>query len=199
MKVKCDKEGINLAIKAIQNGNIIIFPTDTVYGIGCDPFNSDAIEKIYQIKKRQSNKFLPVLGYSKKILSEIVDFSEKHEKIVSKFWPGPLTIITKVKDEKIKKSLKLDNKIAVRVPKNDCALEILKKCKFLVGTSANISGQNSFVDPQKCSEQFNDVSIFVDGGKIISSGESTIIELDGNEIRIIREGEISKEEILKVL
>ena len=192
-------DGINHAINAIKNGNIIIFPTDTVYGIGCDPFNADAIEKIYQIKNRQTNKFLPVLGYSKEVLSEIVEFSEEHEKIISKFWPGPLTIITKITDERIKKSLKLNDKIAVRVPKNDCTLEILKKCKFLIGTSANISGQDSFVDPQKCFEQFQNIPIFVDGGKIISSGASTIIELENNEVKVIREGEISKQEIIEVL
>ena len=199
MKVKCNLEGINQAIYAIQNGDIIIFPTDTVYGIGCDPFNANAIEKIYQIKKRQTNKFLPVLGYSKEVLSEIVEFSEEHEKIISKFWPGPLTIITKIINENLKKSLKLNDKIAVRVPKNNCALEILKKCKFLIGTSANISGQDSFVDPQKCSEQFKDIPIFVDGGRIISDGESTIIELVEKEVKIIREGKITKQEILKTL
>ena len=199
MKVKCDEKGIELASNAIKQGEVVIFPTDTVYGIGCDPYNAKAIEKIYQIKHRELKKPLPVLGYSKKELSAIAELSDKHEKIISKFWPGSLTIITKIKDEKLKKSMNLEDKIAVRVPKNDCVLKILKQCKLLVGTSANISTQNSFTDPSKCDEDLKDFSIFVDGGIISSKGESTIIELDGDDLKIIRQGEITKEEILELI
>ena len=65
-KVSCDYNGIRNALKSIRNGGIVIFPTDTVYGIGCDPYNQNAIEKLYQIKKRSKTKSFPVLGYSKK-------------------------------------------------------------------------------------------------------------------------------------
>jgi len=75
LKVKCNSEGIELAVKAIKDGNVVVFPTDTVYGIGCDPFNSKAVEKIYHIKQRQSNKLLPVLGYSKDELSAVSEFN----------------------------------------------------------------------------------------------------------------------------
>ena len=199
MKVKCDFEGIEYAVKAISDGKVIIFPTDTVYGIGCDPFNDKAVESIYKIKQRDASKLFPILGYSKDDLESIVELNERHKKIIAKFWPGPLTIITKIKNEKLKNSLKLQEKIAVRIPQNDCVLEILKKCKFLVGTSANISGQKSFVEPEECFEQFKEIPVFVDGGKIISSGESTIMELDKNGVNIIREGKITKEELLQIL
>ena len=199
MKVKCDEKGIELASNAIKHGEVVIFPTDTVYGIGCDPYNAKSIEKIYQIKHRELKKSLPVLGYSKKELSEIAELNDNHEKIISKFWPGPLTIITKIKDEKLKKSMMLEDKIAVRVPKNDCILKILKQCKLLVGTSANVSEQNSFTDPSKCDRELKDVSIFVDGGIISSKGESTIIELNEDELKIIRQGEITREEILELI
>ena len=199
MKVKCDLEGITQAANAVNDGKVIIFPTDTVYGIGCDPFNKKAVEEIFRIKQRDVTKSLPVLGYSKNELESIVELNELHEKIIAQFWPGPLTIIGKIKDDKLKDSLNLSEKIAVRVPNNQCVLEILKKCKLLVGTSANISGQKSFVEPEEYFEQFKDIPIFVDGGKIISSGESTIIELVGNEVKVIREGKITKEEILQTL
>jgi len=199
LKVKCDFKGINQAVKAIRNGEVIVFPTDTVYGIGCDPFNSTAVERIYNLKQRKISKALPILGYSNNELSVIAELNEKHEKIISELWPGPLTIITKIKDERLKKCLKLEDKIAIRVPQNNCALEILKKCKLLVGTSANISGQKSFDNPEECFGQFKDVPIFVDGGKIINSVESTIIELEGNNVNILREGKITKEELLRIL
>ena len=199
LKVKCNEQGIELASNAIKQGEIVIFPTDTVYGIGCDPYNAKAVEKIYQIKHRESKKPLPVLGYSKEGLSDIAELSDKYEKIISKFWPGPLTIITKIKDERLKKSMNLDDKIAVRVPKNECVLKILKHCKLLVGTSANISNQISFTDPSKFDENLKDFSIFVDGGIISSKGESTIIELDGGDLKIIRQGEITREEVLELI
>ena len=199
MKVNCDLEGITQAANAVNGGKVIIFPTDTVYGIGCDPFNKKAVEEIFRIKQRDAAKSLPVLGYSKNELESIVELNELHEKIITQFWPGPLTIIGKIKNEKLKDSLNLSEKIAVRVPNNECILEILKKCKLLVGTSANISGQKSFVEPEEYFEQFKDIPVFVDGGKIISSGESTIIELIENEVKILREGKITKEEIQKIL
>ena len=199
MKVKCDLNGIEQAVEAINSGKVIVFPTDTVYGMGCDPFNFAAVETIYKIKKRDISKALPILGYSKEDIREIAEINNQYEKIIEKFWPGPLTIITKIKNKKLKDSLKLQEKIAVRIPQNDCTLKILKKCKFLVGTSANLSGQKSFVESEECFEQFKDIPIFVDGGKIISSGESTIIELEDNEVKIIRQGEISKEELSQVL
>ena len=199
MKVKCDLEGITQAANAVNDGKVIIFPTDTVYGIGCDPFNKKAVEEIFRIKQRDETKSLPVLGYSKNELESIVELNELHKKIIAQFWPGPLTIISKIKNEKLKDSLNLSEKIAVRVPNNECVLEILKKCKLLVGTSANISGQKSFVEPKEYFEQFKDIPVFVDGGKIISSGESTIIELVENEVKVLREGKITKEEIQKIL
>ena len=199
LKVKCTPEGIKKAIKVIQSGGIVIFPTDTVYGIGCDPFNKSAVKKIYQIKKREYSKPLPVLGYSKSELSKIAEFDEKHEKIIRKFWPGPVTIITKIKDEEIKSSMIKQDKIAVRVPNNECILDILKNCKLLIGTSANISGTKSFLDPQQCQNQMTDYDLFIDGGKIKGLEESTIIEFEDNKLKIHRKGKITEKEILEIL
>ena len=198
MKVNCDKEGIEKTIQSINQGGIIIFPTDTVYGIGCDPFNEKAVKKIYEIKSRDISKPFPVLVYSKEIAEKIVLFDEFTEKIVEKFWPGPLTIILKLIDKRLKKSLNLNEKIAIRVPNNKCTLELLKKCNFLVGTSANISGHTSFTNPDEGLKTIHNFDVFVDGGKITNSEESTIIEIENGEIKIIREGFLSKSGILKL-
>ena len=71
-KVSCDSSGIKVAAKSIETGGIVVYPTDTVYGIGCDPYNSDAINRIYEIKKRDKTKLFPILGYSKQVLENIV-------------------------------------------------------------------------------------------------------------------------------
>lgn len=197
MKVNCDKEGIEKAFQIINQGGVVIFPTDTVYGIGCDPYNKASIEKIYKIKSRHIAKSVPILTYSIEMAERIAQFDQLTKKIVKKFWPGPLTIILKVTDEKIKKSLNLENKIAIRVPDHKCTLELLKKCNYLVGTSANISGDLPYTNPKECLKKMQDYDVFVDGGTITSNGESTIIEIENEKIKIIREGSLTKEEILQ--
>ena len=187
-----------MAVKSIRNGGVVVFPTDTVYGLGCDPYNVEAIKKIYKIKKRESSKSFPILAYSKKDLSDIVVFDEKSKKIAEKYWPGQVTLVLKLKDEKIKKSMNIQSKIAVRVPNNNCALALLEKCKLLVGTSANISGIHSFTNPDDCLKNISGYDVFVDSGTITSSGESTIVEVSNGKLTVHREGAISRMEIMKL-
>ena len=198
LKVTCDKEGIEKASQIINRGGIAVFPTDTVYGIGCDPYNKDSVRKIYEIKSRNISKPFPVLVYSKEIAEKIAFFDEFSKKIAEKFWPGPLTIILKLTDENLKKSLNVVDKIALRVPNHKWTLDLLKKCNFLVGTSANISGQTSFTNPDECLKNMQNYDIFVDGGTITSKAESTIIEIEKEKIKIIRRGSVSQEEIFRL-
>ena len=195
MKISCNDEDVQKAASAISDGAIIVFPTDTVYGLGCNPYNHDAVLSLYEIKKREKTKPFPVLGYSKEELEKIAEFSPLEKKIAEKFWPGAITIVLKVKDKNIQKSLSLGEKIAVRVPNNKCALALLKECKLLVGTSANISETKPFNDPKECSENLIGYDLFIDGGIISSKGESTIVEIENNDVKILRKGSISEEMI----
>ncbi len=195
MKVNCNDEGIKKAVEIIENGGVVIFPTDTVYGIGCNPYDANAVKKIYEIKSREKIKSLPVLASSIQIVKEISIIDEFTEKIIKKYWPGPLTLILKLKDKNLKKSLNLEDKIAVRIPNSECTLKLLNKCNLLVGTSANISGDSSFTNPQECMKNVKNYDVFVDGGTITSKGESTIIEIKNEKIHIIREGALKKEDI----
>ena len=196
MKVICDKNGIENASRIINNGGIAVFPTDTTYGIGCDPYNKEAVEKIYDIKNRDRSKPFPVLVYSKEIAEKIISFDNFSKKIVERFWPGALTIVLPSSDTKLKDSLGVKEKIAVRVPNHKCTLELLEKCNWLVGTSANISGESSVTDPNECMKNLQNYDVFVDGGPIIGKGESTIIEIEDEKIKILRDGALSKKEIL---
>ncbi len=197
LKVSCNNKAIEKANKIIKDGGIAVFPTDTVYGIGCDPYNKKSVEKIYEIKSRDIGKLVPVLTYSIETASKICHIDEFTKKIVEKFWPGPLTIILKLTDENLKSSLNLNNKIAVRVPNHKCTLDLLKKCNFLVGTSANISGCGPYTDPDECFKNLQGQDIFVDGGTITSKAVSTVIEIENERIKIVREGYLTKEEILR--
>ena len=195
MKISCNDVDIQIATKAINDGAIVVFPTDTVYGLGCNPYNHDAVLSLYEIKKRKKTKSFPVLGYSKKELEKIAEFNSLEEKIAEKFWPGPITLILKIKDKEIQKSLDLEGKIAVRVPNNQCVLALLKECKLLVGTSANISGTTPFNDPKECDKNLSGYDLLIDGGIISSQGESTIVEIENNDVKILRKGSVSEEMI----
>lgn len=190
---------IDLIVNEIKKGKIIVFPTDTVYGIGCYPYLRESVQKIYQIKKRNLDKKLPILGYSKKDLEKIVKFDKTANDLAKKFWPGPLTMILKIKDNRLKNSLNLKEELAVRIPKNDCVQKILKECKFLIGTSANISGNTSYTNPNECIKYITGYDIFIDGGIISSLGESTIVKIQKDNFEIIREGIISRQDIINAL
>ena len=196
MKVNCNDEGIRKSVEIIENGGVIIFPTDTVYGIGCNPYDANAVKKIYEIKSREKIKSLPVLASSIQIVKQISIIDEFTEKIIKKYWPGPLTLILKLKDKNLKESLNLEDKIAIRIPNSVCTLKLLNKCNLLVGTSANVSGDSSFTDPQECMKNVKNYDVFVDGGTITSKGESTIIEIENEKIHVIREGALKKEDIV---
>ena len=196
MEVNCNKNGIEKISKIIEKGGVAIFPTDTVYGIGCNPYNRNSVKKIYEIKSRDEIKSLPVLAYSLDIVKEITLIDKFTEKIIKKYWPGPLTLILTLTDQKLKESLKLQNKIAIRIPDSKCTLKLLEKCKLLVGTSANISGNSSYTNPDECIKNIKNYDVFLNGGTITSKGESTIIEIENEKIKIIREGALKAEDIM---
>ena len=198
MRVNCDPQGIQKASKVVREGGVVVFPTDTVYGVGCDPFNKKSVDKIYKIKNRSKSKPFPILVYSIKEVNQIADFDSDSQRLAEKFWPGPLTLILKLKDSRIEKSLDVKERIAVRVPNNKCLLDLLSSCRFLIGTSANISGQESFTNSEECYNSLSDFDVFLDGGNLGGNGESTIIEIiDGKPI-IHRSGSLRKEEILEL-
>jgi L-threonylcarbamoyladenylate synthase len=197
--VFCNEEGIRRASSIVKKGGTVIFPTDTIYGLGCDPHNPQAVQAIYRIKGRDESKHLPVLGFSVTEISKIAYLDKLSKKIAENFWPGPLTLVLRVRDYEIEKSLNLTNKIAVRIPNHPCALALLRECKLLVGTSANRSGSLPFGDSSEIIGKLKGYDILLDGGKITNPTESTIVEVNDNRLKIIRAGKISKQELLDLL
>lgn len=134
----------------VDRGGIVIFPTDTVYGIGCDPSNESSIIKLYKLKNRPLTKTLPLLTFSQSMISEVAQISEPARKLMDSFWPGQLTIILNSLDNRNIKLSKyvfdeINQSIALRIPGNECIQKLIEatKTKFLVGTSANISSYPS--------------------------------------------------------
>ena len=117
-------------------------------------------------------------------------------KIADRLWPGQVTLVLKLKDDEIKQAMNQDDKISVRVPCHPCALALLKECKLIVGTSANFSGLPAFSDSKKVQENFSGYDVFLDGGTILNSTSSTIVEVKDGILKILRQGKITKEEII---
>ena len=121
-----------------------MYPTDTIYGLGCDPYNKKSVEKIFRLKNRLMEKALPILTCDINHVEKIMILDVNGRKLADYFWPGPLTIIGNLKDNNIPKIITAGKQtIGMRIPNNIETLNLLKYCNFLVGTSANISNEKS--------------------------------------------------------
>ena len=177
---------------------IIIFPTDTVYGIGTPIFDIDGINKIYDIKHRSKDKPLACLCASLKQIEDIAVVSDVSKRIINAFLPGPLTLILESKDEvKAKIGYKT---IGVRIPNNKLAISLLLKHGPMLTTSVNESGEAALNDYETIKATYGDVvdNIYYDD-EPSSSMASTVVLINGNDVKILREGAISKADIEKLL
>lgn len=193
---------ISKCADVVKSGGVIVFPTDTVYGIGCDPYNHAAVDRVFAIKDRKTAKPLPILASTVKDVRNIALIDLRADTLARKYWPGKLTLVCPLIDRSIS-PLVVSNKgtIAVRIPGNICTLELIRKCRFLVGTSANISGRRPARNiPQVLSSSLKGFDAVLDGGFIPKEKESTIVDLSKRgHIDIIREGSIKSVDIRKTL
>ncbi|MHA1347525.1 MAG: L-threonylcarbamoyladenylate synthase [Candidatus Heimdallarchaeaceae archaeon] len=197
-----DGEIISRAVSLLDQGEIIGFPTDTVYGVAGDIFNEVAIDSIYSLKNRPTNKPINALVSSEKQLKMIVEsIPSNAESLIEKFWPGPLTIILKKKTEVSSKVTSGLDTIGVRMPNSRVALEIINKFeKPLATTSANISDRPSTLTADDVYLNFQEsLPLIIDSQEEALGIESTIISVVSPKPQILRIGAITKEELSRVL
>ena len=197
---ECSEDALIKCALLIKNGGVVVFPTDTIYGIGCDPYNDSAVKRIFMIKGRDEKKPLPVLAYNSIRAQEIVRLGRAGRALAQRFWPGALTIVAPLKDSNISHRVVAgSSSLAVRVPANKCILMLLRHCKYLVGTSANLSGGESLKSTKDVLDsQLQGYDAILDGGQTEKGMESTIIEIGGKP-KILREGAIKSTEVLRLL
>lgn len=184
--------------KIVRSGGVVVFPTDTVYGIGCDPYNDSAVKRVFSIKGRTQGKSLPVLAGNIGDAERIVSLGPAGKRLAERFWPGALTIVAPLKDIKMSPSVTAGKRnLAVRVPANKCTLRLLEKCRYLVGTSANLSGRGAPKDAQSVSLSGFD-AMLVDK-EPLGGRESTVVDVSGGAIEILRQGALSEDVIRKAL
>ena len=185
-----DEEEIKKAVAVVKNGGIIIYPTETCYGLGCNALDEDAVKKIYELKQRPLEKNLIVIISDFDMWEKIAYVTTKAREIAKKYWPGPLTIIQK-KKELVPDILNPEN-IAVRISSNEVASKIAKKSGVpIVSTSANLSGGlNPYTIEDIPGSILQRVDLVIDGGKLPVKMPSTVIEVVNNKVKIIRQGQI---------
>lgn len=197
-----DKQEIKKQAEILKNGNTVIFPTETVYGLGANALDNIAAAKIYAAKGRPSDNPLIVHIYDKKQVDELAtDISEKAYTIMDKFWPGPITIILKKKDIVPNITSGGLDTVGIRMPSNPIAKELLKEVNLpIAAPSANISGRPS---PTKGKHVYNEMNNRVDG--IILGGdctfglESTVVDLTNDIPTILRPGSVTKEDLESII
>ncbi|RLG98815.1 threonylcarbamoyl-AMP synthase [Candidatus Bathyarchaeota archaeon] len=198
--LKATKENIRFAAGTIKKGGLVVYPTDTVYGLGCNPFDTNAVNRVFEVKGR-TGKPLPVLAYSIKDAQKIATFNQKALKIAKAFWPGSVTLILPKKPELPNIVTCNRNSVGVRVPNHEVALELIRLSNgLLIGTSANKTGEAPPKTPEEAIKQLGErVDIVLDGGAVPVGTPSTVVDLTTEKPVIIREGPIRLKSVLKVL
>ncbi|MBE7038054.1 MAG: threonylcarbamoyl-AMP synthase [Ruminococcaceae bacterium] len=192
---------LNDAAKCLQNGGTVVFPTETVYGLGADALNEEAIEKIYKAKGRPSDNPLIIhIADINDIYKITKNISDDAKKIMEKFWPGPITMIFEKADIVPNKVTAGLNTVAVRFPSNETAQKLIKlSTRYVAAPSANISGSPSPTSLKYvCDDMVGRVDFIIDGGNCDVGIESTILDVSGDEFKILRPGAVTYEDILSV-
>jgi L-threonylcarbamoyladenylate synthase len=184
----------------IQVGGVVVYPTDTIYGIGCDPYNDVAVKRIFTIKGRNENKSLPILTSNITNAERIVSLGRIGRLLAERYWPGALTIVAPLIDYRISQGVRAGSSgLAVRVPANNCVLSLLRRCPYLVGTSANRSGERTMGSAKEVLDsKLEGYDALLDGGTVEKGVESTIISIE-DKPKILREGAIESREILYLI
>ncbi|MGQ4833460.1 MAG: L-threonylcarbamoyladenylate synthase [Candidatus Asgardarchaeia archaeon] len=187
--------------EAYDSGKLIVYPTDTVYGIGGNPYNIYAVQRVFEVKRRPLDKGLPLLSADLESIKSIVKLNEKALTIAKRFWPGALTIVAPLKDKRLRLVSGGSDKLGVRIPDDEITLELIKRIgKFIIGTSANISGEKPCIDSKCVLNQLGDtIDILIDAGIHGKGIPSTVIEVEDDEIKIIRRGALDIKAIINIL
>ncbi len=197
---KISRWAIRKAAALIMRGKLVAYPTDTVYGLGCDPLNKGAIRKLIRAKRRKQGR-LPVLVDAFGRAEEMGRFDANTRCLARTFWPGPLTLVVPCRTYLPEFVTGSTGSVGLRIPRRRDTIDLVRACGgVLVGTSANTSGSIPCVTaPEVLEELHGSVDLILDGGATRPGIESSVVEIDAGDISVLREGAISKERIMRAL
>lgn len=183
-------------VDELSAGRLVVYPTETVYGLGCDPFDETAVKRAYMVKRRPFDMAMSVVVNGLPMMEELGVLDDQARKLVRKFMPGPLTLIVTKRPSVPDMLTSSTNEIGVRIPDHPLALSLIDAFGPIVTTSANL---HSHKDPITCQDAIDDlgasVSMYIDAGPARVGRPSTIVELIDGDMTLIRRGTITEEEI----
>jgi len=198
--ISANSNAIPQALAVLLAGGLVAFPTDTVYGVGALAFNGMAVESIYLAKDRPIEKAIPVLIGDTVDLEKVSDdIPDVIHKLASRFWPGPLTVLVPKKPA-LPEAVSATATVGVRVPDHEVARSLLHIAGPMAVTSANTSGESNPVTAQEVYQQLQGrIELIIDGGKTPGGVPSTLVDCTTPQLKILREGPISLDELLSAL
>ena len=195
-------ENFAAALAALRRGRVVVFPTETFYGLGADALDAGAVERVVALKGRNPGSPIAVIIADREMLDQIVsDVPPIAEKLIRRFWPGPLTLVLPATKGLPPALLNRDGKIGVRVSSHPAAARLARELgRPLTATSANPSGREPALTIAEARATFaGRVEFIFDGGTLAGKAGSTVAEVDENRLKIIREGAIASKELEKWL
>jgi L-threonylcarbamoyladenylate synthase len=197
-----ERENFTRAVETLKLGGVIVFPTETLYGLGADALNGPAVDRVFALKGRDRHNPIPVLVADEEMLSTMVtEVPPAARKLINSFWPGPLTIVLPARKGIPEPLLNHDRGVGVRISSQPLATALVRALgRPLTATSANPTGQKPARSVDEAQRYFaNQIGIFIDGGTLTSRTASSVVQLFGSALKIVREGEISAAELQAVL
>jgi L-threonylcarbamoyladenylate synthase len=197
-ELDADRAVLLRAAMAIRSGGVVAMPTDTLYGLAADPFNSKAVDRIFLIKGRAAEKGLPLIAADiAQITGSLGELTAIGLRLARRFWPGPLTLLIPAPKRLALQVTGGTGRIGVRVPDHAISRALCAMCdRPLTATSANISGQAATSDPDEVAEALGQsIDLLLDSGRTRGGAPSTIIDVAGDSPRLVRAGRIPWEEI----
>jgi tRNA threonylcarbamoyl adenosine modification protein (Sua5/YciO/YrdC/YwlC family) len=194
-------EGLAAAARAVKAGQLVVLPTDTVYGIGCDAFSAAAVRSLLAAKQRGPDMPVPVLvGSWSTIDGLVVGVPKAARDLIEAFWPGGLSIVLPHAPSLTWDLGSTKGTVMLRMPLHPVALELLRDVGPMAVSSANVSGQPPAASAAQAQDQLGDkVAVYLDGGPSGEPVASTIVDLTGDAPRVLREGAVSTAEVAEVL
>jgi L-threonylcarbamoyladenylate synthase len=193
---------LNKAIRVLKSGGVIIYPTETVYGLGADATNRNAVNKVFEIKKRDKFKPMLIAVSSIEMAKRYVWWNKYADVLAKKYLPGPLSLILSVKGEAIDENVYQGGiKVGIRIPNNEFVLKLISSFnRPITSTSANVSGEKPPIKVEEIDEEVKrKVDLVIDKGETEVKKPSTVVDVSSYPPRLIREGAIKFEEIKEVI
>lgn len=187
---------LELAVEVLNHGGLVAFPTDTVYGLGAAISDRKAIERLFEVKGRDTSKAIAVLVGEYRPLEQVAgELNDLAQRLAAKFWPGPLTLVVPA-NLGLPANLSPSPYIGVRMPDHPIALQLLRMAGPLAVTSANLSGRPDARTAQQVFDQLRGrIALVLDGGETPGGRPSTVVECYGSELVILRQGPLSMDQL----